>query len=67
MSINWELALGFMSKEAESESLIVIGRVRGSLDPKSISYKEEEQGKEEPKTIRQGIFKENLKSNWEER
>ena len=56
-----------MSKEAERESLTITGRVKGSLDPKSVSDKEEEQGEEGPKTARQEIFKADLKSDWEHR
>ena len=56
-----------MSKEVERESLTIIGRVKGSSDPKSVSDKEEEQGEEGLKTARREIFKAALKSDWERR
>ena len=46
-SINWELAPESINREAESESLMITRRVKGSSDPKSVSNKGEEA--EEPK------------------
>jgi hypothetical protein len=60
-SINWELAPESINREAESESLTITGRVKGSSDPKSVSNKGEEA--EEPKIARREIFSADLKAD----